>query len=195
MTNYYRHGKGVNMARKKPTGTTKKAKLITDQAAAALAEYAAKALVAAEQLRIKTKAIERFPLDNDQRATVAELPALPGKLKKKLARKDASFTVAEVASMVMAVADSFVDADPQQQVALLLVTKKLMDCLQANIVIPDLRPIKATRPTRAKPADTVYQFKLTLLESHPPIWRRVQVQDCTLDELHEHIQTAMGWTN
>lgn len=26
-------------------------------------------------------------------------------------------------------------------------------------------------------------------------WRRVQVQDCTLDKLHEHIQTAMGWTN
>lgn len=44
-------------------------------------------------------------------------------------------------------------------------------------------------------ADTVYQFKITLQESHPPIWRRIQVQDCTLDKLHEHIQTAMGWTN
>lgn len=41
----------------------------------------------------------------------------------------------------------------------------------------------------------VYQFKITLLESHPPIWRRIQVEDCTLDKLHEHIQTAMGWTN
>jgi hypothetical protein len=44
-------------------------------------------------------------------------------------------------------------------------------------------------------AERVYQFKITLLESHPPIWRRIQVQDCTLDKLHEHIQTAMGWTN
>ncbi len=44
-------------------------------------------------------------------------------------------------------------------------------------------------------ADTVYQFKITLLESQPPIWRRIQVRDCTLDKLHEHIQTAMGWTN
>ena len=44
-------------------------------------------------------------------------------------------------------------------------------------------------------ADTVYQFKITLQESHPPIWRRIAVQDCTLDKLHEHIQTAMGWTN
>ena len=43
--------------------------------------------------------------------------------------------------------------------------------------------------------DTVYQFKITLLDSQPPIWRRIQVKDCTLDKLHEHIQTAMGWTN
>ena len=39
------------------------------------------------------------------------------------------------------------------------------------------------------------QFKITLVESRPPIWRRIQVQDCTLDKLHEHIQSAMGWTN
>ena len=41
----------------------------------------------------------------------------------------------------------------------------------------------------------MYQFKITLFESRPRIWRRIQVQDCTLDKLHEHIQTAMGWTN
>ncbi len=41
----------------------------------------------------------------------------------------------------------------------------------------------------------VYQFKITLQDSHPPIWRRIQVKDGTLDKLHEHIQTAMGWTN
>jgi hypothetical protein len=29
----------------------------------------------------------------------------------------------------------------------------------------------------------------------PLIWRRIQVEDCTLDKLHEHVQTAMGWTN
>ena len=41
----------------------------------------------------------------------------------------------------------------------------------------------------------LYQFKITLLESQPPIWRRIQVKNCTLDKLHERIQTAMGWTN
>jgi hypothetical protein len=44
-------------------------------------------------------------------------------------------------------------------------------------------------------AERVFQFKITLLDSRPPIWRSIQVKDCTLDKLHEHIQTAMGWTN
>jgi hypothetical protein len=44
-------------------------------------------------------------------------------------------------------------------------------------------------------SERLYQFKITLLASEPPIWRRIQVRDCTLDNLHEHIQTAMGWTN
>src|SRR5438874_2639787 len=52
-----------------------------------------------------------------------------------------------------------------------------------------------TQSHRLPVADTVYQFKITLQDSHPPIWRRIEVQDCTLDKLHEHIQTAMGWTN
>ena len=68
----------------------------------------------------------------------------------------------------------------------------------------DRRPLKLVLKTtdqalaqsqRLSAADTIYQFKITIQESRPPIWRRIQVQDCTLDKLHEHIQTAMGWTN
>jgi hypothetical protein len=44
-------------------------------------------------------------------------------------------------------------------------------------------------------SERLYQFKITLLESQPPIWRRIQVKDSTLDKFHERIQTAMGWTN
>ncbi|QDU26351.1 Plasmid pRiA4b ORF-3-like protein [Anatilimnocola aggregata] len=42
---------------------------------------------------------------------------------------------------------------------------------------------------------TVYQFKITLRGIKPAIWRRIQVENCTLERLHEHIQMAMGWTN
>ena len=44
-------------------------------------------------------------------------------------------------------------------------------------------------------SERVYQFKITLTGIKPPIWRRIQTKDCTLDKLHGHIQTAMGWTN
>jgi hypothetical protein len=48
---------------------------------------------------------------------------------------------------------------------------------------------------RLPAAQRIYQFKITLKGIEPPIWRRIQVKDCTLDRFHEHIQTSMGWTN
>jgi hypothetical protein len=53
----------------------------------------------------------------------------------------------------------------------------------------------AKKPKAKAPTTTVFQFKITLLGIKPQIWRRIQTKDCTLDKLHEHIQTAMGWTN
>ncbi len=42
----------------------------------------------------------------------------------------------------------------------------------------------------------IFQFKITLNESKPLIWRRIQVEsDTTFLELHIAIQLAMGWTN
>jgi hypothetical protein len=39
----------------------------------------------------------------------------------------------------------------------------------------------------------LYQLKITLRNIKPPIWRRVQVKDCTLAKLHQIIQICMGW--
>ncbi len=41
----------------------------------------------------------------------------------------------------------------------------------------------------------IYQLKITLAHIKPPIWRRVQVKNCSLSKLHEVIQAAMGWTD
>jgi hypothetical protein len=47
---------------------------------------------------------------------------------------------------------------------------------------------KSPEPTR------IYQIKVTLKESEPPIWRRIQVKgDVTLYRLHRILQTVMGW--
>ena len=42
----------------------------------------------------------------------------------------------------------------------------------------------------------IYQIKLTLKYSKPPIWRRIEISSETkLEELHKIIQTTMGWMN
>lgn len=51
-------------------------------------------------------------------------------------------------------------------------------------------PRKAQRPAQ------IYQIKVTLQESRPPIWRRIQVrEDITLAKLHSVLQAVMGWTD
>lgn len=42
----------------------------------------------------------------------------------------------------------------------------------------------------------IYQLKITLSYTKPPIWRRVLVpESCTLAQLHDIIQITMGWFN
>lgn len=50
-------------------------------------------------------------------------------------------------------------------------------------------------PTTKSPAPPkIYQIKVTLLGSKPPIWRRLLVPAAlTLEQLHSVIQIAMGW--
>lgn len=45
-----------------------------------------------------------------------------------------------------------------------------------------------------KKFDRVYQFKITLKDIRPPIWRRILVQETyTFWDLHVAIQDSMGW--
>ena len=45
-----------------------------------------------------------------------------------------------------------------------------------------------------KKFNKVYQFKISLKEIKPPIWRRIQVPDTySFWDLHVAIQDSMGW--
>jgi len=74
---------------------------------------------------------------------------------------------------------------------------------------PSKSPAKSKNVASAKPSQkqrvsaektspqksTGYQVTITLQGIQASIWRRLHLPDCTLDQLHEHIQTSMGWTN
>ena len=177
------------MARKKPTTAD-----LTEQAAA-LAQFGVTALIAADQHQVKSKLIEGFPLELTDRIIAAELPALPVEIKKKLAKKEARFTIADTASILMAVAESLLEGDPQKRLNLIFIAKKLVDCLEHGIVMPSPPTKATTAKKKANSTGTAFQFKITLLDIRPAIWRRIQVPDCTLTDLHEFIQAAFGWEN
>src|SRR5215211_7958932 len=43
---------------------------------------------------------------------------------------------------------------------------------------------------------SIFQLKITLQESKPAIWRRIQVRgSTTLSKLHQILQIVMGWTD
>jgi hypothetical protein len=54
-----------------------------------------------------------------------------------------------------------------------------------------------TKPTKnLEIPREIYQIKVTLLDTRPPIWRRLLVPaSLTLEQLHDVLQLAMGWQN
>lgn len=51
-------------------------------------------------------------------------------------------------------------------------------------------------PKRPTAPERIYQFKITLNGSKPPIWRRIEVADTvTLARLHQILQVTMGWSD
>ena len=128
-------------------GDAERAKTIANQAAK-LAEWAAQALVTAKLLQIENKPVGRFLLNDGERGFLATLSPVAPDQKKKLAKQDSEFTVAEVASLTMALAESLLDAEPKRQVALMMVAKSLMDCLQEQIAGPNEQARAKTKQGR-----------------------------------------------
>src|SRR5262249_14519979 len=64
-----------------------------------------------------------------------------------------------------------------------------------NAILETLELDDSDQPDRPllERTGTIFQLKLTLTGSDPSIWRRVQVPDLTLGELHDVLQVVMGW--
>ena len=175
------------MARKKLTDEDLRAQILAGEVAR-LRESAAKSLAAAEEVGIETKPLVPFPLDKTERAMLAGLTGLPDQLQKKLTGRGGKFAVTEVISIVTAVADSFLAAEEERQRSMEWAARKLLCGIHSDLLMPAWR----AKARKKKPTRLLYQLKVTLIDSKPAIWRRIQVKDCTLDKLHEYIQTVDG---
>ncbi len=89
--------------------------------------------------------------------------------------------------------DEDLDLTEEDQGQLFLTMKTFVDVLDRCASGEDL-----PRPGARKGADRVpvYRLKVTLKGIRPPIWRRLLVPaDITLEQLHDAIQIAMGWSD
>ena len=161
-----------------------------------IAELVNKSLVIIKDVGIENKSLKNFWLSPAQRDVLLTAPGILQPVKTKLEKTKAAFTHAEVAGMIQALLEGAHGSEGQQQAAFLLVAKHLLKLsLDETTRLATKAAAKSKEPKAKIPAGAVFQFKITLQGIEPPIWRRIQTKDCTLDKLHEHIQTAMGWTN
>lgn len=151
--------------------------------------------------------------DEPSRAILGKLPDLKSRMKKKLKEPAAIYTVTEIAMLLKGLGESImVETDQDKSKALMALADKFRDDLEEALEAAEgKRTSEEIAPTPAKSSakktrkapgtrsskgtGQIYQFTISLRESNPLIWRRIQIEDCTLDHLHGHIQTAMGWTN
>jgi hypothetical protein len=138
---------------------------------------------------LTTKLEVRFPvkLTHAQRKVLAEIaPELADRLKlDETPQRTLLFTLVELQAIKQ-----------KAETAIRRTSKGMVRNSLRHVTDITTQAIDRSHGILAIPAsERVYQFKITLNGSQPPIWRRIQVKNCTLDKLHEHIQTAMGWTN
>jgi hypothetical protein len=142
-------------------------------------------------------------LTKDDRIILLGLPELGDSLKGRLdtaagGDQGVRITLEELAGMLLALSHRMSEARGREALKVMQVAAKVASCFNDHLSrrAPAGRrkgAAKKAPPTKGQKA--VYQLKITLKDVRPPVWRRVQVPDCSLAMLHEIIQVAMGWEN
>ena len=135
-----------------------------------------------------------------QREAIISCTQLKAAIKRRLKEADdgpqiIEFTKKELDHMHDELGQAAVYAPSPYKKRVVAVQKKVADILDELQLdaFGMKRPKKRRRP--ASKSELLFQFKITLLDIKPAIWRRIQVRDGTLGDLHEYIQGAMGWWN
>jgi hypothetical protein len=125
-------------------------------------------------------------------AVLASVPAVDEAILAKAASGELEFLVSEIATIARAVIDRLPRTTGPEQMAVILVGLSVMESVQEFM---QEYGAEESQPPKQPKTDEVYQLKITLLNVEPTIWRRIQIRDCTLADLHYLIQAAMGWEN
>ncbi|QEL17825.1 plasmid pRiA4b ORF-3 family protein [Limnoglobus roseus] len=149
------------------------------------------------RLKRTKKASHTYPLKltPQQRETLLRCTHLGRTLKKKMAQAGDGTQVVPVTWNEL---HTLNDETGQAAVSAPSADKKRLMAVMSRVIKffeeEDIEGFDFLLPAPAK-TDRLFQFKITLLDIAPAIWRRVRVPDCTLVEFHEIIQAAFGWEN
>ena len=132
-------------------------------------------------------------LSEGQRASILKYASLPDSLSQRLARKVTDeianqFTLDELDDLLDHVEMAVFRAKGNEKQKVLRIVEKVSELLGSDVDATEFSKRRSSKKT-----DTVFQIKLTLQGIDPPIWRRIQTKDCTLEQLHALIQVTMGW--
>jgi hypothetical protein len=151
------------------------------------------------RLKRTKKANHLYPLilTQQQRETLLECTQLSRNLKKKIEQagegnQTVPVTWNELHKLNDETGQAAVYAASPHKKRLMAVMSRVIKFFEEEHAEVFALDAPTKRPAKS---DLLFQFKITLLGIKPAIWRRIQVPDCTLDDLHEYIQAAFGWEN
>ena len=150
------------------------------------------------QLKRTKKANYTYPLKltQQQRESLLECTQLSRNLKKKIEQAGEGTQIVAVTWNEL---HKLNDETGQAAVYAASADKKRLMAVMSRVIKffeeEHAEVFNLDAPTTLAKTDHLFQFKITLLDITPMIWRRIQVPDCTLTDLHEYIQAAFGWEN
>ena len=131
----------------------------------------------------------RVSCSASQRRAIAEMIAeLPERLRLRVpSARVVQFTLTELRQIKKQARRAVVlDCSGMQRNSLCVVIETTCEALDK------FKPGSIGRISSSK---RVYQLRISIMDISPEIWRRIQIRECTIDRLHEHIQLAFGWWN
>jgi hypothetical protein len=140
---------------------------------------------------VERRSPETFPLllTQDQRDALIQATYLHVAIKYRLrtvpqGSQFVQFTEKELARIAEESDLAAVFAHNPYKKRLVAVQKKSIDLLEAVSTKPRKSPTFKRK---------VLQFKITLKDIEPPVWRRIEIPDGPLMMLHQCVQVAFGW--